>query len=361
MLHIRPHSDDAMTPVQRLDAIRNNKPYDRLPVSLFVGEIKAPLYGVTMDKLVTSVEDMVNAEIYIFNRFGADTISCGPNSYGIAAAMGADVIFPEDSSPKLTKDLITDYAQCDNLGIFNPETTWPVNNRYEALKILSEEAKGIVPVTSSVGGTMTIASYLRGAENLLKDLRKNPEGVWKLLNAIMDCQKRCIDVFSEYGVTISIGDPISSGSLLSPKLFREFSLPCLKEISDYAYEKTSKMSTLHICGNTTRIWDDIKDLKLVSYSIDEVCNLGDASDFFGDKMSVVGNIPPIEVMYEGDAEKIDEAVKENVNQAYDLEKGYWIAFGCDIPPGAPHENLDYFMASARHYGSYDYVNALKTS
>lgn len=358
MLSIKKHPEDEMTPLERSEAIEAGKTYDRVPTSLFVGEIKARLINESFDQIVHSVDAIVNAEIETFNRFGADGMSCGPNSYGIGTALGADVIFPEDSLPHPVSDYLTDYSMLDNMEPVNPYKDQPVKNKLEALDILAEKAEGIVGISSSVGGAMTIASYLRGAEDLLKDLRKNPEGVKKLLKLIVESQKNCIDAFAPYGVRISLGDPVSSGSLLSPRLFEEFSYPALKEVSDYAYEKTGKKATLHICGKTESNWEAIKQLNLASYSLDNQSNLGEALEFFGDKMAVVGNIPPVDVMHQGTEEEIHESVKENIRVGQTSEHSHIVAFGCDIPAQAPLENLDYYMDAVRKYGSYEAVQSL---
>jgi uroporphyrinogen decarboxylase len=347
-----------MTPVERSQAITEGKAYDRLPTSLFVGEIKARLIDESFDQIVHSVDAIVASEIETFNRFGADGLSCGPNSYGIGTALGADVVYPKDSLPHPVTDYLSDYAMLDNMEPVDPYKDQPVKNKLEALNILAEEAEGIVGISSSVGGAMTIASYLRGAENLLKDLRKNPDEVKKLLNFIVQSQKNCIDAFAPYGVRISLGDPVSSGSLLSPKLFKEFSYPALKEISDYAYEKTGKKATLHICGKTERNWEAIRQLNLASYSLDNQSDLAEALDFFGDKMAVVGNIPPVDIMHQGTEEEIHKAVKESIQVGQASGHSHIVAFGCDIPAQAPVENLDYYMDAVRTYGSFEAVKSL---
>ncbi len=359
MSAIKKHPKDEMTPLERSEAIEKEKRFDRLPTSLFVGEIKARLINKSFDQIVHSVEAIVEAEIETFNRFGADGLSCGPNSYGIGTALGADVVYPEDSLPHPISDYLTDYSMLDNMEPVDPYKDQPVKNKLEALDILAEEAEGIVGISSSVGGAMTIASYLRGAENLLKDLRRNPEGVKKLLDLIVESQKNCIDAFAPYGVRISLGDPVSSGSLLSPKLFKEFSYPALKEISDYAYEKTGKKATLHICGKTESNWGAMRELNLSAYSLDNQSDLAEALDFFGNKMGVIGNIPPVEVMHQGSEEEIHQAVRESIRVGQESGRSHVVAFGCDIPPQAPLENLDYYMDAIRKYGSYEAVESLK--
>lgn len=358
MLQLMRHKDDKMTPLERSQAIASGSEFDRLPVSLFINELKARLINVSMDQLVTNTEAIVQEEVEVFNRYGADGLSCGPNSHGIAKAMGSPTVFPKNGLPTIPEPLLSDYSQLSNLEPIDPQTDGFIKQKLEACEQLAEMAHGVVGISTSVGGPMTIAAYLRGTENLLRDLRKDSEHVKELLDLVLASQKNCIDAFAPYGVSISLGDPVSSGSVLSPKLFRQFSKPYLTEIARYAKEKTGKAPSLHICGKTERIWNDLLDLPIASYSLDNISDLEEAKAVLGNKLALVGNVPPVEVMYDGGQQEIEAAVKSCVQKAYDTPAGYTIAFGCDMPPSAPLENLDYFMKAARHYGSFDYLKQL---
>ena len=69
----------------------------------------------------------------------------------------------------------------------------------QAAEMLQESAGEIVPVEISIGGPLTIASFLREIELLLRDCRRNGDKVQKLLRIIVDSQKSCIDAFAQYG------------------------------------------------------------------------------------------------------------------------------------------------------------------
>ena len=58
---------------------------------------------------------------------------------------------------------------------------------------MKEAADGIVDVAPSIGGPFTIAANLRGVEQFLRDLRKEPEQVQRLLRLVTDTMKNCVD------------------------------------------------------------------------------------------------------------------------------------------------------------------------
>lgn len=355
---LKPHRKDKMTPLERAQAIEEGRKYDRIRCGLSLGEMKAKLIGEDMNKLVSSVEVMVKSEIVAFNRFGQDGISMGANSYGIAEAMGANVCYPKDNLPFITAPAITDYRMLDDMGPVNPEKDGRIPLYLEACSILEREAKGIVGIGSSIGGPFTIASYLRGAVNLLKDTHRCPENVHKLMRIVTESSKNCIDAFSIFGVSVAMADPMASGSVISPKVFEKFVFPYLKELTDYALLKTGKKASLHMCGKTEKLWKWMNKLNIASFSLDEKVDLCQAKNELGIKTCLAGNVSPVEVILQGNKESITRSVKECIKKGHDSPQGYILGFGCQAPPLTPGKNIEYFMEAARKFGTYEKMNEM---
>lgn len=350
MKKIIPHHQDEMTPIQREKAIEQGRAYDRIPVSTFAGEVSIRLTGCTMADYWHSKELMVETEIESFNRFGHDGLGLGPNSIGIAEAMGAHVRFPDYSNPYIEKPFIDDYSMLDSIEPLNPYKDSRIPMFLDACEMLKEAAGDVVGVGCSIGGPLTIAAYLRGVESTLKDMHKNPEQLHKLMKLVTKSTKNCIDALSIYDVGFSIADPVASGTLISAKMFREFVKPYLKDITEYAVERAGKKPSFHLCGNSYKIWDDIASLKFSVFSIDNVMDLELAKREIGDKIAIMGNVDPVDVILRGDKEKIFDAVEKCINQGKNTPKGYYLSPGCSLSLKTPIENIDYFMDAARIFG-----------
>lgn len=361
MLTLQPNLKDKMTPLERAEAITSGRPYDRIRCNLSLGEFKAHLYGVSMDRLVNSVEDMVNAEITAFNRFGQDGISMGANSYGIADALGAHVCFPPDALPYIASPALTDYHMLDDMAPIDPLRDGRIPLFLEACGLLAEQARGIVGLGSSIGGPFTIASYLRGVEPLLHDLYKQPQQVHRLMRLVTDSCKRCVDCFSVYKVSFAMADPVASGSVISKTAFQEFVYPYLLELTEYVQAVTGKKPSFHMCGKTRRLWPLFRNLQVSSISLDNREDLDEAKAELGDIACLAGNVAPVAVMLQGGEAEINEAVQTCIRKGADSPMGYILGFGCQIPPSAPFKNVDSFMAAAREYGSYSRLIELASS
>ena len=72
----------------------------------------------------------------------------------------------------------------------------------------------------------------------------------------------------------------------------------------------------------------------------------------GDRMSIQGNVPPVEVMRFGTPYDVLRSAKECIRKGYDSPAGYVLTSGCQMPIGTPKENMQALMDAARIFGRY---------
>lgn len=202
-------------------------------------------------------------------------------------------------------------------------------------------------VAPSIGGPFTIAANLRGVEQFLRDLRKEPEQVQRLLRLVTDTMKNCVDMVAPFADGIRLADPVASPALISPRYFRELVYPYLVEIMEYAEEKTGKRPSLHICGNTKKVWEYFREMPIRAISLDNIMDLGEAKEALGDRMTIVGNLPPVECLLEGSEKTLREEIRRETDLAKGSPKGYISASGCDVPYNTDLKKLDIWMDEVR--------------
>lgn len=343
------HPADEMTPLERKLAAERGEETDRISCVPFMGEFKCHLTGVSIWDFWHDPEKMAEAEILAFNRYGYDRIVLGPNTRGIAEALGGTFIYPEKGLPYAGRPFLDSY---DRLGEIEPadgRKNGRLQDFFRAAELLMDEAGGIVPVEMSIGGPFTIASNLRGTEYLLRDCRKCPEEIHRLLRIITDSQKSCIDAACRYGTGIAMADPVANPALIGPKMYEKFVYPYTKELTDYALEKTQKKVSLHMCGKTYSIWKYLRQYELGELSLDNIVDLGRAVEELGDHLPIAGNVDPVDIVMNGTKEEIKEAVWGCIRTGVRARKGYVLATGCDVPDMTAPEKIDYFMEAARSY------------
>jgi uroporphyrinogen decarboxylase len=61
---------------------------------------------------------------------------------------------------------------------------------------------------------------------------------------------------------------------------------------------------------------------------------------------LIGNVDPVGVMLNGDADQVADAVRKLLDSMSDVEN-FILSTGCDLPYETPHENIDAFMDEGR--------------
>jgi uroporphyrinogen decarboxylase len=217
------------------------------------------------------------------------------------------------------------------------------------MKIAVDQVGREVTVTGAVTGPFTNASFLIGAEALVRLTLKNPEAVHRLCAVSLETCLRYSEAIIDAGCTPSLTDAMSSCTVISPKQFQEFSYPYLKKLIDYIHFR-GRPVTLHICGKTERIWELMVAAGADCISIDNDADLSKAKRKVGEKVCLMGNVKPSEVMLEGQPVDVRGAVRECVRKAYDSPRGYIVASGCSLPTETPFENIQAMLDAVREIG-----------
>lgn len=320
---------------------------EHFPCCPSISELKHKLAGISVWDFWHDPVKMAEAEIGAYNRFKYDKVTIGPNTRGITEALGGTFIYPEDGCPYVETPFINDYKQLDEMTAMDAFSHPRMEPFTAEAEILSQKLGGVVELSAHIGGPFTIAANLRGIERFLRDCRKSPDEVFRLLRIIVDSQKSCIDWADQHNLWICMADPVSIPDLIGPKMYKEFVYPFTKELTDYAYEKTHKKVFLHMCGNTYGIWEYFKEYQLSALSLDNVIDLERAIEELGDYFIITGNIDPVEIVLNGTKEMIFTAVKECIEIGKKSKHGFIIATGCDIPAATPVEHIEWFMEAGR--------------
>ena len=338
-----------LTPLQRFAAYGRGDSIDRLPCVPIIGNGSARLIGARISALRGNGLLIAEAQIAAYRAFNYDVIRVFTDLYQMGEAMGATVHYPEDETAYLDAPAIT---SVEEIGRIIPLSPWSDGNlpaHLEAMKRVVDAVGAEVPVTGAVTCPFTIASFLIGAETLVRLTLKNPEKVHELCEIALESALRYCEAIISTGASPSLTDPMSSTTVISPRLFREFSFPYLKRLIDYIHSR-GKSVTLHICGKTAKIWEFMVDAGADCLSIDNEASLVDAKHTIGDRARIMGNVRPSEIMLQGTPAHVRQAVIACIAQAWDSPKGYIVASGCSLPTEAPFENIRAMMDAVTEIG-----------
>jgi uroporphyrinogen decarboxylase len=342
---------ETMTSKERVVAALTGQPYDRIPVFMLLSDQASRSIGVTVAEYQNSARLLADGQLTSWRRYGMDMINTGPGLTGIAEAAGSRLTFPDDTA-YVADTAIKEPADLERLRIPDPYRDGRLPMFLEATDIVMREAGDQVVVSLTTAGPFTTASGLRGTEQLMRDLRRNPEFVHRLMRFSTDSTLSFVREVVKLGARIGIAEPVASGTLISRTQFLEFIAPYLKELISVVKELSGSAPSLHICGNTSRIWHDMADCGAGTLSLDDEIDLAEARTAVGDRVALVGNIRPTTTMALGTPEDVRHNVIECLQKGVGNPKGFILGLGCALPINTPIQNIHALMAAAREYGRW---------
>lgn len=342
-----------MAPSERLEKYFAGEEVDHIPYSMFLGnEALCEIYRYKTGEM------HANFNIYteIIERkkedFGMNQVNIGLGLRTLGAAMGSTLSYPGHGFDRIEKHILQSYSDWGKM-----DGADPCNNKI--LTPLLEKATKVkkifpkMPLSTGVVGPLSATVAIRPFEKVLKDTRKNPEKLKELITLAVDNSLRWVEVFTkEIGTSeISIADPVTCTDILSRNQFEEFSFPELKRLVIGIKRITDLKPSLHICGHTKKIWEDLKKLEISSFSVDNCEDLAKVHETLGDSVTIVGNVPPVDVLKFGSIDDVIKSVKDCIKKGATSPKGYILSTGCDVAIGTPKENLEAYIYAAKTYGS----------
>ncbi len=343
---------EEMTPRERMDAFSRGEEIDRVICVPDMGVTMISFLGIKASEYYHSPELMAELEIELFKRLRHDSVSISTSLRGMAEAMGAKVAYPDYNISYLSEPAVKSIEEIENLKVVNPLKDGKLPILLKALRLTRDALIKDVDVGAAMSGPFSVASSVVGTENLLRWMVRHPEKVHVLMSIVAESNNRYIEEVAKLGLSIGFADPMSSTSIINPKLFKEFSLPYLKININKIKETTKSAPGIHICGKSKRLWQDVVNAGISNFSIDNEEDLEKAKEIMGDKVVITGNVPPVDVVHLGSRDDINKSVKECIRKAYDSPKGYILSTGCQIPMNTAIEKVEMFMEAGRKYGKY---------
>lgn len=271
----------------------------------------------------------------------------------VGEALGSKLCYPSGGRTEyIVEHFMKDYNQLAELETLDVRTNAHLKGMVDKAKRVKEKYPDI-PITSGCPGPISAAASVRAIELILRDVRKDPENLHKLLDI---CVTKCLEwlkyLKEEVGcVSASIFDPVTSTDVLGKKYYLEFSKPYFKRLFDGMTEILGANPTVHICGHTKGIWEDLVDVGVKSFSVDDRENIEEVKETIGTKLLVMGNVSPVDIMRNGTIDEVINEVKRQLSLAANSPRGYMISPGCELPLETPKENFDAYLYAIRKYGA----------
>lgn len=332
---------------ERIKNAINREIVDKIPVFPALHHNSTRVVGEKIKNFAENSETMTYCLLKAQEKYGYDGLCIGVDAAIEAEAIGSEVFQPNDAPAYVKKFFIDEKKKFNKLKkLINPKNEGRMPVIINTTKAIKEIVKDKLFIQSIIMGPVNLATQLRGPEKFLFDLMDDIE----FTNSLLDyCLKQSI----EYGKAlidagaddIDIGEAFCSLNMISPEIYRNFALERHKKLIKSLKEYSDSITiTLHICGDVTKILNDMAMTGADILDIDWQVDMGLATKF----LACRGNLDPSRVLLSGNKELVLIESKKVIEKAAS-SKALILGSGCEIAPDTPSENIVAMVEAAEKF------------
>jgi uroporphyrinogen decarboxylase len=259
------------------------------------------------------------------------------------SAFGAKCVFHQNEFPFADKT-IRDVAQIDDLAEPDPATDGLLPfmlNRLKSVRPRIEELGHKIRFSVS-RGPLNVATFLMGTTEFLMAIKTDPDKAHKLLRTITQFLKKWHalqrQTFPSIDGMFLLDDIVG---FIGEADFKEFGLPYFKEL--YAADVAVKF--FHNDAECAKSIGYYPEIGINLYNPGVFNTLAELRQMSANRLTILGNIPPRDVLAKGSPGEVAAAVKKLLAETPDKSK-LMLSCAGGVPPGVSTENLKAFIAAA---------------
>jgi uroporphyrinogen decarboxylase len=347
-----------MTAEERTQAFLQGKSVVSVGFHPFARLFCAYATGTPIGEFYTNPEKSLLAQVWVQQMYSHDeTTKHGAASFG-AWEFGGEVRLPSteyDQSPVVSRYPVRSDEDAEKLEMPDPKTAGLLPICMEFSKLQHEHD---LMTSVLIGSPMILAANILGAENLSRWIMKKPDMVHKILRISTDfavsVAQYWVDTFGPNNVEPRTATPVESNQLISPKQFEKFGLPYLKELHEKVLGMGVRYIYCHICGEQNKnlpYYEEVPfgDPGIASFGHE--VDLDTAIKHLGDKVIIVGNVEPAQILTTSPA-KVYEISQKCILKGIKAPRGFALGGGCELPPQAPPVNVWAMRKAINDFGWY---------
>jgi uroporphyrinogen decarboxylase len=330
-------------------AVINGAPRNRPPIGFIIDSPWLPnWFGIDILDYFTNETLWFEANRKAIETFPEVTFLPGFwSEFGMCtepSAFGAKCVFHKNEFPFAEKT-IRDVAQIDDLAEPDPATDG-------LLPFMLNRLKSVRPRLEDMGhkirfsvsrGPLNVATFLMGTTEFLMALKTDPDKAHKLLRTITQFLKKWHalqrQTFPSIDGLFLLDDIVG---FVGEQDFKEFGLPYFKEL--YAADVAVKF--FHNDAECAKSIGFYPEIGINLYNPGIFNTLAELRQMSANRLTILGNIPPRDVLANGSPADVSAAVKKLLAETPDRSHLILSCAG-GMPPGVTTANLSAFIKAAK--------------
>ncbi len=322
---------------------------DPLPLGLIIDSPWLPQwYGANIIDYFSSDEVWRRANFEAIETFPEVMFLPGFwSEYGMCtepSAFGARCSFPANDLPFAHK-IIRTVEDIESLPVPNPKTDGLPPLMLNRLKLNRAriEEKGHRFRFAVSRGPLNIATFLMGATEFLSEMMMHPDEIHLLVDKVTRFLKDWLELQLETIPTLDgillLDDIIG---FMGREQFREFGFPSFKTLFDFPVS----VKFLHNDALCAESLEFLPEMGVNMFNMAYDTDLNQLKRATGGKITMLGNIPPRDVLADGTPEDLRKAVRALIDGLEDRSRVI-LSVGGAVPGGVPTANIRAFIDEAR--------------
>ena len=332
-------------------AVINGEVVKPLPVGFIIDSPWLPGWaGISVLDYFSSEQMWFEANLKAVEQFGDIIFLPGFwSEFGMCtepSAFGAKCSWQEHELPYADK-ILADIKAAGSLSKPNPKKDGLlpfVLNRLKHYQGQIEQQGHSIKFAVS-RGPQNIASFLAGSTEFLMAVRTDPDEVHKLLGTItdfiIDWLKLQIETFPSIDGVFILDDIVG---FLGEQDFKETALPYLQRIFK-SFDVAVRFFHNDAAGLVCAPYLPEIGVNLFNFSFRHT--LAEMKELTNNAVTLLGNIPTLEVLAAGSPDDIRNSVKAALDSVEDKSR-IVLSCGGGMPPDVPTENIEAFLSAAGH-------------
>jgi uroporphyrinogen decarboxylase len=295
--------------------------------------------GISMKVFSEDAQKAANAYIHAAEKYHTDGLLIDLSTATLAGSVGVPVDYPDEEPARTHGTLINSLEEVQDLPPVDVAKDAGIQHWLEITRLVKEhfgEEKFIRGNCDQA--PFSLASMIRGSQELMTDLLIEPDKVEQLLEYATEAGLQFIRLMAGTGAhMVSNGDSVAGPEMIPPEFYRQFALPYEKRLVEEAHNLGLSYA-LHICGDAEVILEDMVKTGADALELDYLTDIGKIYEHCHDSTLMIGNLDPSGVIKYG----TPELIKQKTLELLEIYKGsprLMINAGCAIPPDTPPENI----------------------
>lgn len=323
-----------MTGYERYMGMVNGEKVDFVPRIPILMHFAAKHINATYADFARDYKVLVEANRRLVKDYGFDQLDIMSDPYRETCDFGGEIEYLESTVPRCVRHPLAESKDLDTLAKPDPYESERMLNAVKAVRAFKAYGWRKYSITGWVEGPAAEGAVLRGVTDFLMDLLSDEPFACALMDIAVDNAIEFAGAQLEEGAdTIGVGDAIASQ--ISPDMYERLVFPRERKLVD-AIREAGGLARLHICGDINHLLPIIAGLGIDILDCDWMVDMEEARRLLGMKVTLTGNLDPVNAVMKSTPDKIREALRVVYRK---VGNPYFVNAGCEIPMETPPENL----------------------